>query len=72
VVLDFLSIAGVGGLVPALGRGGEPNEALEWEPRQRRETGGERRQEAEGLEAKGEEQPLFLLTASFTAFAEEV
>jgi len=58
----------VGRLVPAEEDAG--SEASEWELRERRERGEERRVEAEELGAESEEQPLFLPTPSFTASAE--
>ena len=66
MVLDFLSTTDVGRIAPIPAEEGEPSEASEYELWERRERGEER------LGAKGEEQPLFLLTPSFAVSAEEV
>ena len=69
--MNFLSATDVGRLVPAPAEEDLLGEAQEWELQRRErevEGGGV---EAEELGAGGEEQPLFLPTPSFMAFAEE-
>jgi len=70
-VLDFLSTADVGRLVPAPAEEDARSEASEWELRERKEWEEERRVEAEELGAEGEEQPLFLPMPPFMASTEE-
>ena len=70
VVLDFLSTTDVGRLAPAPVEEDAQSEALEWELRERREREEEKGAEAERLGAEVEE-PLFLPTPAFMAFAEE-
>jgi len=67
-VLDSLSTADVGGLVPAVEDA--VSEVSEWERRERGEREEKRRVEAEELGA-GREEPLFFPTPSFMASAEE-
>jgi ribonuclease HI len=69
-ILDFLYTTDVGRLVPAPDEGDAQSEASEWELRERREREEERAAEAERLGAEVEE-PLFLPTPAFMAFAEE-
>jgi len=71
-VLDFLTATDVGRRVLTVEDAG--SEASKWELQERRELKGEREAEAEELGAEveaGEELPLFLLTPSFTASADE-
>jgi hypothetical protein len=70
-MIGFLSTTDVGRLAPAPTEEDAQSEASEWELREQREWEDKRRVEAEELGAGGEEQPLFLPTPSFMAFAEE-
>jgi hypothetical protein len=70
--LDFLSNTDVGRRAPnPAAEEVAQSEASEWELRERRERGEERRVKAEELGARGEELPLFLPTPFFIASAEE-
>jgi hypothetical protein len=70
VVLDFLFTTDVGRRVPPQAEEDVQSETSEWEFRERRERGKERRVEAEELGAEVEE-PLFLPMPAFMASAEE-
>jgi ribonuclease HI len=69
-VLDFLATTDVGRRVPAPAEEDAQSEVSEWELRERRERGEERRAEAEELGSEVE-QPLFFPTPSFMASMEE-
>jgi hypothetical protein len=70
-VLDFLSTTDIGRRVPAAAEEDARSEASEWEPRERRKRGEERRHEAEELGAEVEERPLFFPTPSFIDYTED-
>jgi len=71
-VLDFLSTTDVARWAPNLAADEDArSEASEWELRERRKREEGRSVEAEELGAGGEEQPLFLLTPSFMACADD-